>query len=86
MMIEKTINKATKILKSHNIISHSLDAEIILSDIMKVEREFLITHSHLNVSKDVVKKYNFAIKRRINREPTAYIVGKKRILESKLRN
>ena len=44
---------------------------------MKVKREFLIVNNHLNISKSIIKKYNIAIKRRINREPIAYITGKK---------
>lgn len=65
------------ILKNNNIISHALDAEIILANIMKVEREFFITNNNIDISKKVIKKYNFAIKRRIYKEPVAYITGKK---------
>ena len=81
MILDNTIKQASKILKSHNIESHELDAEIMLSDILKVTREFLIVNNHINISKEVRKKYYKAVKRRINREPIAYIIGKKRILE-----
>ena len=77
MILENTIRRASQLLKNHNINSHELDAEIILSDIMKVTREFLIINNHLNISKNIIKKYNLAIKRRINREPVAYITGKR---------
>jgi len=77
MILENTIKQASQILKSHHIISHELDAEIILSDIMGVTKEFLIVNNNINISKNIIKKYNFAIKRRINREPVAYIAGKK---------
>ena len=77
MNLENTINKASEILKNHNIRSYELDAQIILSDIMGVEREFLITNNEINISKKVVEKYDNAIKRRIKREPVAYIIGKK---------
>ena len=77
MILENTIKQASQLLKSHNIISHELDAEIILSDIMGVTREFLIVNNHVNISKKTIKKYNLAIKRRINSEPVAYITGKK---------
>ena len=49
MILENTIRQASQLLKNHNIISHELDAEIILSDIMKVTREFLIVNSHLKI-------------------------------------
>ena len=77
MILDNTIKQASKILKSHNIASHELDAQIMLSDIMKVTREFLIVNNHINISKEVRKKYYKAVKRRINKEPIAYITGKK---------
>jgi len=77
MILEETIKQASKILKSHNIHSHELDAQIILSDIMGIKREFLITNNEINISEKVIEKYDNAIKRRIKREPVAYIIGKK---------
>ena len=77
MILENTIRQASQLLKNHNINSYELDAEVILSDIMKVTREFLIINNHLNISKNIIKKYNLAIRRRINREPVAYITGKR---------
>ena len=77
MILEKTINKASQILKSHNIYSHELDAQILLSEIMGIKRECLITNSKMNISKTVIGKYEIAIKRRIKKEPIAYIIGKK---------
>ena len=77
MMLANTIKQASQLLKNHNIVSHELDAEIILSDIMGVTREFLIVNNNKNISKNTIKKYNNAINRRINREPVAYITGKK---------
>ena len=77
MNLENTVKKASKILKNHNIHSHELDAQIILSDIMEIKREFLITNNEKNVSKKVLEEYDIAIKRRIKREPIAYITGKK---------
>ena len=40
MNVEKTVKKASQILKNHNILSHELDAQIILSEIMGIKREF----------------------------------------------
>ena len=77
MNLEKTIKEASKKLKNNNIISHTLDAQIILADIMGLNRELLITNDKIDISEDIVEKYNKAIKRRINNEPVAYITGKK---------
>ena len=77
MILENTIKKASQLLKNHNIATHTLDAEIILSDILGVTREFLITNNRLDISKKIIKKYNYAIRRRVSKEPVAYITGKK---------
>ena len=77
MNLETTIKKASQILKNHNIHTHELDAQIMLSDIMGVKREYLITNNRTNISEKVMEKYNIAIRRRINKEPIAYITGKK---------
>jgi len=77
MNLDNTVKKASQILKNHNIHSHELDAQIILSNIMGVKRESLITNNEINISKKTAKKYDIAIKRRIKNEPVAYIVGKK---------
>jgi len=77
MILENTIRQASQLLKNQNIISHELDAQVILSDIMGVTKDFFIANSHINISKSTIKKFNHAIKRRINREPVAYIIGKK---------
>ncbi len=77
MILEKTIKQASQLLKNKNIISHELDAQVILSDIMGVTRDFFITNGHIKVSKNTIKKFNYAIRRRIKREPVAYIIGKK---------
>ena len=77
MILENTVKQASQLLKSHNISSHELDAQIILSDILGVTKEFLITNDKINISKKITQQYSKAIKRRINREPVAYIIGKK---------
>ncbi len=77
MILEKTIKRASEFLKKNSIPTHELDAEIILSDIMGIEREALITNDKINISKKILDKFDFAIKRRIKSEPVAYITGKK---------
>ena len=77
MILEKIIKQASNILKHHNIDSHELDAQLILSDLMNVKREFLSIDNKAIISKNIIKKYDIAIKRRIKSEPVAYITGKK---------
>ena len=77
MIIENTIKQASETLKKHNIGTHDLDAEIILADLMNVEREFFISNNDKYVSENIIKKFDFAIKRRAKREPVAYITGRR---------
>ena len=77
MILENTIKQASQLLKSKNINSHELDAEIILSDIMGVTREFLLTNNNIFISQKTLRQYNDAIERRVKKEPVAYIIGKK---------
>ena len=77
MILDNTIKEASRLLRNHNISSYKLDAELILSDIMGVSREALITNDKINISQTIINKYNHAIERRINGEPVAYILGKK---------
>ena len=77
MTLEITIKEASQLLKNHNISSHELDAEIILSNIMGIKRKTLILNNNISVSKKILEKYKLAIKRRIKKEPVAYITGKK---------
>jgi release factor glutamine methyltransferase len=44
---------------------------------MKVKRESLITNNEVVISEKIMEKYDIAIRRRIKREPVAYITGKK---------
>ena len=77
MNLENTIKKASKVLKDNNIVSYALDAQVILSNIMGVEKEYLITNNEMNISEKIIEKYDIAIKRRIKKEPVAYIIGKR---------
>tara|TARA_B100000700_G_scaffold190906_1_gene210326 strand:- start:2166 stop:3014 length:849 start_codon:yes stop_codon:yes gene_type:complete len=77
MILENTIKQGSQILKKNNICSHQLDAQIILSSIMGVSREYLLTHNDKIISEKIKKKYDFAIKRRAKKEPIAYIIGEK---------
>ena len=77
MNLETTIKKASQILKKNNIPSHELDAQVILSNIMGIEKEYLVTNNQMYISEIITKKYEVAINRRSKGEPVAYITGKK---------
>ena len=53
MILEKIIRKASQVLKNNNIHTYELDAQLILSNIMNVKREFLITSNQSSITKKV---------------------------------
>ena len=76
MKTSEAINIGSKILKNRNIISHKIDAEIILSHVLKTSREKLLINEQAISYKDL-KRFKKIISRRLKKEPIAYIFNKK---------
>ena len=55
MNLENTIKKASQKLKNYKISSYELDAQIILADIVGVNREFLLVNSEKSISKEILR-------------------------------
>ena len=51
MNLENIIKEGSRILKKNNIHSHKLDAEIIISNLMKIKKESLVTENKIDISK-----------------------------------
>ena len=77
MNISNLLANGSRILKSNSIKTHVLDSELILSDILKSQREKLIINSNLSVSEKVINNFNKLILRRTKKEPIAYILKKR---------
>ena len=76
MKTSEVINIGSKILKNRNIISHKIDAEIILSHVLKTSREKLLINEQA-ISYTDLKRFKKIISRRLKKEPIAYIFNKK---------
>ena len=76
MKASEVINIGSKILKNRNIISHKIDAEIILSHVLKTSREKLLINEQA-ISYINLKRFKKIIYRRSKKEPIAYIFNKK---------
>ena len=76
MKTSEAINIGSKILKNRNIISHKIDAEIILSHVLKTSREKLLVNEQA-ISYTDLKRFKKIISRRLKKEPIAYIFNKK---------
>tara|TARA_B110000971_G_scaffold118996_1_gene121908 strand:+ start:633 stop:1472 length:840 start_codon:yes stop_codon:yes gene_type:complete len=77
MIISDLLNSGSKILKSKKVKTHQLDSEIMLSSLLKRQREHIIISSEESVSKNIVDDFNRLIIRRSAREPLAYILNNK---------
>jgi release factor glutamine methyltransferase len=81
------VNEAWTILKvlkwtqgrfsERGIETPRLDAEVLLAHILQYDRVALYTHFDQPLSPDELTRYRELIKRRLQSEPVAYLVGKK---------
>ena len=76
MKSSELINIGSKLLRKKNIYSHKLDSEIILSHILKINREQLLLNEK-EVSHEDFNIFNKLLTRRSKNEPIAYITNKK---------
>jgi len=77
MNIQTLLNQASKTLKQLSNTSSKLDSEILLSKIIKKNRQYLILNSNEELKKENIKSFNYLVKRRKKGEPIAYLINKK---------
>ena len=77
MIISNLIKQGSEILKKQNIISHQIDAELLLSMTIEKDRAFLFTNDENKVSQKKTYNYLNFILRRKKFEPLSYITKKK---------
>ena len=77
MIVSQLIDSGSKILRSKKIQTHKLDAEIVLSNLLKKQRENLIINDDEKVSQHIINSFNKLIARRSTKEPLAYIFKNK---------
>jgi release factor glutamine methyltransferase len=72
----EAINIATAELSAAGITNARLDAEVLLSHILVKDRAWLITHIHDAFSDEMSRTFERNIRRRSQREPLQYIIGR----------
>ena len=77
------LKKAQQDLMKNSIVNPSLDAELILSNILKIKRENLLLNLQNNVSNNQLKLFNFYIEQRKKNLPVAYILKYNHFWKSK---
>ena len=77
MIISNLLSSGSKILKNRKVKTHQLDSEIMLSTLLKKQKEQIVINSEEKVSKNIINNFNKLIIRRSTREPLAYILEEK---------
>ena len=77
MNIQTALNKAYLNLKKNKIKSANLDCEILMSDVIKKDRSYIIMNQEKTLSKKDLDNFNYLIEKRKKGEPIAYLTGKK---------
>ena len=77
MNIENILGKASKQLNNLNIKNMNLDCEVLLSNTINKNREYLILNLKQNLDKKYIDFFYNLIERRKKGEPVAYLINKK---------
>ena len=77
MNIQEAINRANSFLKLSNIKSSELDSEILMSEVIKKDRAYVILNSKEKLKKNKLNQFYRLIRQRSIGKPIAYLIGKK---------
>ena len=77
LKINSILNDSTKVLKNYYIKNPKLDAEILLSNVLKKNVKDIIFNDSIKISEKQLKLYKDLIRRRKFGEPVAYILNEK---------
>ncbi len=77
MEIKTAINKAKHLLKVNNIKSPGLDSELLMSKVLKKNRNYILLNANKNLKKKNLNNFTNLIKDRSRGKPIAYLTEKK---------
>jgi release factor glutamine methyltransferase len=77
MNIQTAVQKAQLFLKKKNIKTPILDSQILMSEALKKEKEFIIFNFDKEISNKSFEYFNRLIHQRARGEPIAYLIKKK---------
>lgn len=75
MTISELLNEGATKLENSNIPNHFAESRLILSHVLKKDKEWLMTYPEVEVEPSLCKVYNGLIMQRCRREPLQYILG-----------
>ena len=77
MNIKTILHQASKTLSNFSIASAQLESEILLSEVIKKDRRYLILNANEELKKENIQSFNYLVKKRKKGEPIAYLINKK---------
>lgn len=77
MTTKQALTEATIKFKKNKVKFPQLEAEILLSHIIKKPREYLFTYPEAKLTKKQVSGFRFQVSKRLRGVPIAYIIGQK---------
>jgi len=76
-MIGDALNAAVDAMAAAGVRTPRLDAELLLADASGSDRAFLATHPEAEIPPPAARRFGEMVRRRLRREPVAYILGHK---------
>ncbi len=77
MNIRTAISKAKYFLESKNIRSSGLDCELLMSKVLKKDRNYILLNLDKNLKKKIFNSFQSLIRERSRGKPIAYLIEKK---------
>ena len=77
------LNLGSHKLQKQKISTHRLDSEILLAKVLNKKREKILVKLNQNIKKKEISVFNKFIKRRVLKEPVAYIIKEKEFWSKK---
>lgn len=78
--IGKILNWTSEYFQKNNIDSPRLDAEVLLSHVLKKQRIYLYVHFDQPLNSQELADYRECVKKRVRRMPVAYITGSREFM------
>jgi len=76
MDIRSALKESFARLRTANVPSHTLAAELLLMHVLGIDRAWLYSHPEAELSDDAMENYFSLVARRAAGEPTQYLLGK----------
>ena len=85
MNLFQALENGYNLLKTNNINSYKIDAELLLSDSLNISKERLILNLKRVINNETYNNFLMKINRRRAKEPIAYILNKKEFWKNNLK-